>query len=61
MTEDEYIATTNLAKIRTANRIVRDLLPQSDRDETDLRMALKALELWTARLEKVVKTEVSPG
>ena len=50
MKESEYADMTNLAKIRAATLIVRDLFPQTERDQTDLRMALKALELWESRL-----------
>lgn len=55
MKEDDYILVKNLTKIRMLGLLMRDLLPQSDRDETDLRMMLRAIELWEARLSKDMK------
>jgi hypothetical protein len=56
MTEREYIDATNLAKIRAAKAILRDVLEMDDR-EKKLRMnASEALSAYEAKLEKVVKT-----
>jgi hypothetical protein len=41
--EDDYIAATNLAKIRAALVIVRDVLPQGHADETRRRKVMSEL------------------
>lgn len=57
MTEREYIDATNLAKIRAAKAILRDVLPMSEWDGALLHDALQPLSDLEDRLTKSVKTE----
>jgi len=57
MTEREYIDATNLAKIRAAKAILRDLMPMCGLDENQLSAAINSLDKWEQRLNKAVKTE----
>ena len=57
MTEREYIDATNLAKIRAAKVIVRDVLAMTPDEHEQQRTALIALSQLEDRLTKVVKTQ----
>ena len=56
MTEREYIDATNLAKVRAAKNIVRDVLPMSPEDQADQVAAMTALRRIEDRLAARVKT-----
>jgi hypothetical protein len=55
MTEREYIDATNLAKLRAAKAVLRDVLPMDDKEEEDYKAAMRALTLWELRLTDAVK------
>ncbi len=57
MTEREYIDATNLAKIRAARSIVRDVLPMTSEDEKDQESALLAMAKIEDRLARAVQTD----
>ena len=56
MTEREYIDATNLAKVRAAKNIVRDVLPMSPEDQADQVAAMTALRRIEERLAARVET-----
>lgn len=57
MTEQEYIDATNLAKVRAAKQIFRDILPSRDTEERHFSKALAAISNLEDRLRSVVKTK----
>ena len=56
MTEREYIDATNLAKVRAAKNIVRDVHTVSPAEEEEQYAALQALSRMELRLQKRVET-----
>ncbi len=69
MTEEEYIAATNLAKIRIAYRALSDVFLSPEIDQDDLKSVLTRIDQWGEALEKTVEDamerrknlEKSPG
>jgi hypothetical protein len=63
MTEQEYIAATNLAKVRMAIHVVRDILPGFDGVTTDESQSkiMQALCDWQEGLQVVVKCVPNGG
>ncbi len=59
MTEQDYIDSTNLAKIRACKTILYDTLFMEPRDGVVYQRAMMALRKLEARLEKIIKVE--PG
>ena len=57
MTENEYLATTNLVKVRIASNVLRDCLFMTDPDATCRSIALTQLAEIEERLESVNKTD----
>lgn len=56
MTEQEYINATNLAKIRAAKAVLRDLFPSGPLTEKDLDSILGAAIRIEDKLAKAVTT-----
>lgn len=54
MTEQEYIDSTNLAKLRTAEKILHDALPMRSEEEAFQKDACAAIGKWISFLETVV-------
>lgn len=57
MTEREYIDATNLAKVRAARTILRDLLPMTKDEEAWLIEIQRTAYKLEERLTKIVRTE----
>lgn len=57
MTEREYIDATNLSKIRSARRILADMLPMGAIDQLDMDAAMLAISKWEDRLTDAVKVK----
>lgn len=57
MTEDEYLAATNLTKIRIASNVLRDCLFMTDPDATCRSVALTQLSEIEDRLANLNKTD----
>lgn len=55
MKEKHYIDATNLAKVRIALQIVRDLLDSSPEEEQWRQQMLITLSNWQEKLEKAVR------
>lgn len=55
MTEQEYMDTANLARLRDAISILGNMLPLAKGDKADLAAAVNALDRIRERLEKAVK------
>lgn len=57
MKEQQYIDTTNLAKVRIAVNVVRDTLAMNSDEEAHRSTALRALLNWQERLEALVRAQ----
>ncbi len=55
MTEQEYIAVANLARVRAAKAILSDFLPMTPDDAADEKEAMAALTRAEDRLAAAVK------
>jgi hypothetical protein len=58
MTEQQYIDTTNLAKVRIAVTVVRDTLAMNSDEEAYRSTALRSLLDWQEKLEALVRTQL---
>lgn len=54
MKESDYVKATNLAKLRIALGVLKDVLPENDREEEMRRQISESLFLWILKLEKKV-------
>lgn len=55
MTEQEYIDATNLAKVRAALSILRDVLPSTKMEKSRLRRASAPLAVMAACLANAIR------
>lgn len=59
MTEDEYINTANLAKLRVVDRTLRDVLPHGPVADDEWRAVIRQVQVWTMALE-AIQNEQAP-
>lgn len=59
MKESDYINATNLAKVRMAREIIRDVLPDGTHlTNEEQRFLMRATDAWQARLERAISPEI---
>lgn len=56
MTEDEYINTTNLVKLRIVEGVLRNVLPHGPVAGDEWRGVIRQVQVWTMDLEAVRKS-----